>query len=180
MADTKHGTLLAAAAATMAIALGACQGTGGALNGSPDGVPIAVESIDGPPDNLKTALASELVSAAESRKVEIAESSSSARYRVRGYLSAETDAQGKPALAYVWDVFDAEKRRARRLTGSRPIKTTSSSDPWSGLDKEALAKLAAESMDEIAGFLSVAKTEQPTVTAEAPSPSGDRIGLAAP
>ena len=63
---------------------------------------------------------------------------------------------------------------------SSPIKATTASDPWSGLDKEALAKLAQESMDEIAGFLSVAKNEAPALTAETTSASGERMGLAAP
>ena len=151
------------------VALGACQSGGGgsfaSLGGSPAGVPIALEVVDGPPAPVRTALTAELVAAASKRQVEIAGVSGPARYSVRGYLSTETDAQGSTALAYVWDVFDADKRRAKRLTGSKPIRAAGR-DPWSGLDKDTLAKLAAESMDEIAVFLSESKRAGATVTAE--------------
>ena len=152
------------------VGLGACQSSGpsafASLNASPSGVPIALEVIDGAPAPVRSALTSELVSAASSRNVEIAGAAGPARYEVRGYLSTETTADGGQALAYVWDVFDAEKRRAKRLTGSSPIRSASP-DPWSGLDKETLAKLAAQSMDEIAVFLAESKAAAgPTVTAQ--------------
>jgi hypothetical protein len=149
-------------AAALAIAgLGACQASGGSfasLGGSPSGVPIAFVSIDGPPAPVRSALTDELVTAAASRQIEIAGAGAPARYQVRGYLSAETSASGETALAYVWDMFDAEKRRAKRLTGTSPVPV-SAADPWSGLDQAALARVAAASMDEIAGFLTEAKSE---------------------
>jgi hypothetical protein len=160
------------AAVTMAAALGACQGSGLA-GGSPEGVPIALESIDGAPAPVRTALMDELNTAASDRKVELVGASAAARYRVRGYLSTETDA-GETKVAYVWDVFDSQKRRAQRLTGSSPVRVASSS--LSSLDKETLAKLAGASMDEIAGFLSAAKAEAPFQTADA---SVDETAIAA-
>lgn len=136
-------------AAVAACGLAACQTAGG----SPAGKPIAFESIDGVPAAVRTALAGELASAASARQVEIAGNGNPARYRVRGYLTAEPTADGGIALAFVWDVFDTDQRRARRVTGSAPIKAASRKNPWEGLDKEALARLAARSMDEIATFL---------------------------
>jgi hypothetical protein len=150
------------AAPLLMLALGACQsgnGGGGAfasLRGSPSGVPIALEVMDGPPAPVRSALTQELVSAASTRQVELAGAATPARFRVRGYLSTETDPQGGVALAYVWDVFDAEKRRATRLAGSSPIRTASA-DPWADLDQDTIAKLAGRSMDEIAAFLSETK-----------------------
>ena len=162
-----------AAAPALLLGLAACQETGSlsAMRGSPAGIPVALESIDGIPANTKTALTSELTAAASSRQVELAGAASSARYRVRGYVSKETTAEGT-SLAFVWDVYDAEKRRAKRLTGSSPI----GSDP-SGLDKETLAKLAAMSMDEIAEFLAETKSG-PTLTANA-SGGGSLLGFLA-
>jgi hypothetical protein len=147
----------------IAVLLGACQTDSFSGNGSPEGVPIALESIDGAPQPVRTALIDELTSAAADRKVELVGSSAQARYRVRGYLSTET-VNGETKVAYVWDVFDSEKRRAKRLTGSSPARTTAS---ISALDKETLAKLANASMDEIAGFLSAARDSTPIQTAEA-------------
>jgi hypothetical protein len=63
----------------------------------------------------------------------------------------------------VWDVFDAQKRRAQRLAGSSPVKVSS----WTELDKETLAKLAGSSMDEIAEFLAASKADVPILTADA-------------
>ena len=162
------------AAAGLFLGLAACQSAG--LGGSPAGVPIAVEIIDGPPAPVRTALAGELVAAANERQVEIVATGAPARYRVRGYLSTETNPEGETSLAFVWDVFDAEKRRAKRLTGSSPIRSAAA-NPWSGLDKEALAKLAAQSMDEIAGFLSEAKAVQ-TADAGQAQASGGALGFA--
>ena len=102
-------------AAALSAGLAACQSVS---DGSPAGVPIAVEIIDGPPAPVRTALAGELATAASARQVEIVGSGAPARYRVRGYLSTETSADGKTTLAFVWDVFDGDKHRAKRLTGS--------------------------------------------------------------
>jgi hypothetical protein len=149
-------------AALMAVSLGACQG--GSFSGSPEGVPIALESIDGAPAPVRTALIDELSTAASDRKVELVGASAQARYRVRGYLSTETT-EGKTKVSYVWDVFDSQKRRAKRLAGTSPVSVSSAS--LTDLDKETLAKLASASMDEIAEFLSSAKDEAPFQTAEA-------------
>jgi len=142
-------------AVPVACALASCQSAGGFgfSQGSPAGKPIAFESIEGAPAAVRTALAGELASAASVRQVEIVGNGNPARDRVRGYLTAEPTADGGTALAFVWDVFDTDQRRARRVTGSAPIKAASRKNPWDGLDKEALARLAARSMDEIATFL---------------------------
>jgi hypothetical protein len=158
MAGTKGWERLAAAA--MMISLGACQGS---VSGSPEGVPVALESIDGAPAKVQTALIGELTTAASDRKVELVGSSAQARYRMRGYISTETN-EGETKVAYVWDVFDAQKRRAKRLAGSSPVSIGSSS--ISSIDKETLAKLAAASMDEIAEFLAASKSESSFQTAE--------------
>jgi len=161
MAAVKDAGRLIALATT--VLLGACQ-SDGLLGGSPAGVPIALESIDGAPPPVRTALMDELASAASDRKVELVGASADARYRVRGYLSTET-VNGQTKVAYVWDVFDSEKHRAKRLTGTSPVTVKKAS--ISGLDKETLAKLAGASMDEIAEFLAAAKSGDPIRTADA-------------
>ncbi|MGO4571359.1 hypothetical protein [Microvirga sp. 2TAF3] len=161
MAGMKHAERLTALAIT--VLLGACQSDSfGSLSGSPEGVPIALESIDGAPAPVRTAFLGELTTAASSRKVELVGSSAQARYRVRGYLSTETTG-GETTIAYVWDVFDSEKRRAKRLTGTGPVRVAAKS--ISAIDKETLATLASASMDEIAEFLSASKAESPIQTA---------------
>jgi hypothetical protein len=147
------------AAIMLTAALGACQGT---FSASPEGIPVALESIDGAPAPIRTALAEELATAATDRKVDLVGASAEARYRVRGYLSTATE-DGETKVAYVWDIFDSQKRRAKRLEGSSPASVAS----ISSLDKQGLAMLAQASMGEIADFLSAAKSETPSA-AEAP------------
>ncbi|WP_150117468.1 hypothetical protein [Microvirga vignae] len=163
MAGTKRWGRPAVMAITMA--LGACQGS--LMGGSPEGVPVALESIDGAPAPIQTALLDELATAASDRKVELVGSSAEARYRVRGYLSTATE-DGETKVSYVWDVFDSQKRRAKRLEGSRPVTLASGS--ISAIDKETLAKLAQSSMDEIAEFLSNSKSIQTADASEDETP----------
>jgi hypothetical protein len=163
MVEARHfGRLVTVA---LVAGLAACQGAGPSIGGSPAGVPIALESIDGPPSQIRTALIGELNTAASDRKVDLVGASAQARYRVRGYLSAETADGGGTKVAYVWDVFDSQNKRAKRLTGASPVLASYTS--LSALDKETLARLANSSMDEIAEFLSTAKGESPIQTAEA-------------
>src|SRR4051812_49867609 len=99
--------------AGMAIAgLTACQETrsGPAPLASVAGVPIALEIGGGAPPSVRTAFAGELSAAAAARQVAVIGAGGPARYRVRGYLAAETTQDGDPALAFVWDVFDAHNR----------------------------------------------------------------------
>ena len=44
---------------------------------------------------------------------------SAATYRVRGYVSALVE-RDKTTFAWVWDVYDTDKRRALRLSGEEP------------------------------------------------------------
>jgi hypothetical protein len=163
MAGTMRGGRLAAIAVTMA--LGACQAP--LTSGSPEGVPVALESIDGAPAPVQTAFLGELTTAASDRKVELVGSSAEARYRVRGYISTATE-EGETKVSYVWDVFDAQKRRAKRLEGSSPVTLPSNS--ISAIDKETLTKLAQSSMDEIAEFLSASKSFQTAEVADDENP----------
>jgi hypothetical protein len=143
------GRILALGAA---LALAGCQAAGPSVVSAP-GVPIAVESIEGAPEGVQAALQGELASAAEQRRMTLVGIGDDARYRVRGYLSTEPTADGGTAIAFVWDVFDAQKRRAQRVSGAKPIRTANAAAPWEGLDRESLRRLAQESMNEIAGFL---------------------------
>jgi hypothetical protein len=183
MTSTTLALRLSGAAALTALA--ACQSGGFALNGSPEGVPVAVESVDGLTAPVKTAFASELEAAATSRRVDLVGAGGEARYRVRGYVSTQTNAEGEPVLAFVWDVFDGEMRRAKRLAGSSPVRTAPadrplgrSADPSAGLDKETLAKLASTSMDEIAAFIREAKAGAMRVAEADTAPRERALGFA--
>lgn len=147
-----------------AIAAGGCQqgisSLGGARIAAP-GVPIAVESIAGAPDGVTSRFSTALASEASARQVELVGGDTNARYRVRGYLSAEPTEDGSTSLAFVWDVFDAQKKRAQRVQGASIASTRAGANPWDAVDQSTVSKAAAESMDAIAGFL----TTSPSVAA---------------
>jgi hypothetical protein len=144
--------------------LSACQTSGGlvgALSSSGSsgervtapGVPIAVESIAGAPDGVAGRFSTALASEAQSRQVELVAGKDKARFRVRGYLSAEPTEDGTTALAFVWDVFDTQKQRAQRIQGASVASARAGANPWDSVDQTTVAKAASDSMDAIAGFL---------------------------
>lgn len=138
-----------------ALALAGCQETTTAARPRVDapGVPVSVQSITGAPDSVTTQFASLLGEAAAERSMEIVPGDKPARFRVRGYLTAQPTEDGQTALAFVWDVYDSSKNRAQRVQGESLGRRGGSSDPWAGLDQTVVAKAASESMDAIAGFL---------------------------
>lgn len=139
--------------AAMAAGLAACNETTTAARAPTQapGVPIAVDSISGGPDNVRGAFSSAMSSEASARRVEIVDPATNPRYRVRGYLAAEPTEDGQTALAFVWDVFDAQKKRAQRVQGATVAR--SGTGDWTGVDQTTVTKAASESMDQIAQFL---------------------------
>lgn len=147
----------------IALSLGACQTSPTAMN-APPGMPVALESIEGAPDPVKSELSTALASAAAERKVELV-SGTDARYRLKGYLTAYGRQDGSTELAFVWDVFDGDKRRAKRIEGTSFSTNASSSDAWNAVDQTTINKVASTSMMEVAGFLATdGRTATPATT----------------
>lgn len=142
----------------VALALAGCQETTTAARPRVDapGVPVSVQSISGAPDRVTAAFAGLLGEAAAERKMEIVPGDKPARFRVRGYLTAQPTEDGQTSLAFVWDVYDETKKRAQRVQGESLGRSSGGGDPWSGIDQTIVAKAASDSMDAIAGFLTTA------------------------
>lgn len=140
----------------MALALAGCQQTSQTAQRQrvdAPGVPVSVQSITGAPDSVTTSFAGLLGEAAAERQMEIVPGDKPARFRVRGYLTAQPTEDGQTALAFVWDVYDAGKQRAQRVQGASLGTRSGGGDPWAGIDRSVVAKAASESMDAIASFL---------------------------
>lgn len=152
MSGRLNGLVLGSA---FALALAGCQETTTAARPRVDapGVPVSVQSISGAPDQVTTNFASLLGEAAAERKMEIVAGNAPARFRVRGYLTAQPTEDGQTALAFVWDVYDESKKRAQRVQGESLGRRSGGGDPWSGIDQTIVAKAASDSMDAIASFL---------------------------
>lgn len=128
------------------------------------GVPVSVQSISGAPDDVTTSFASLLGEAAAERRMEIVQGDKPARFRVKGYLTAQPTEDGQTSLAFVWDVYDSARQRAQRVQGESIGKRSSGSDPWAGIDRTVVARAASDSMDAIAGFLVTMPAADATVS----------------
>lgn len=156
------------AGAVIALVLAGCQETTTVARVRVDapGVPVSVQSISGAPDSVTTRFAGLLGEAAAERKMEIVAGDKPARFRVRGYLTAQPTADGQTALAFVWDVYDESKKRAQRVQGESLGRRASGGDPWAGIDQTIVAQAASDSMDAIAGFLVTTPAQEPPAAAD--------------
>jgi hypothetical protein len=111
---------------------------------------VAFESIDGPPETVFRTLVQQLNQEAQSRQVSVVSRESAAQYRIRGYVAAHV--QGKrTTISWVWDIYDADRQRALRLTGEEagpPGRTA-----WSAADDQVVGRIAQDGMTRLAAFL---------------------------
>lgn len=142
-------------AACLALALGAsgCANAPAPMASvaSERGASIAFESIDGPPvavfQNLVTTISSE----AATRQVRVVSRTGDPAYRIRGYVAAIV-VGGRSHISWVWDVYDADKRRVYRIAGEeaggRP-----GANAWAAADEQVVRRIARTSIDRLAAFL---------------------------
>lgn len=149
--DWRLPALLGAAFAACALAGCNDNGSQQALVGQPRGATVAFESIDGPPQAQFNTLVQDLNEEAQSRRLAVTSREQPSAYRVRGYLSAETNKKAT-TINWVWDVFDREQNRSLRISGTETVKGRHR-DAWQVVDDAMLRRIAADSMSELAAFL---------------------------
>ena len=130
------------------------------------GSTVAFESIDGPPPEVFRRLVADLNAEAGTRKIAVVSRESAATYRVRGYVSALVE-RDKTTFAWVWDVYDADKRRALRISGEEPAASGKRRDAWAAADEQVLRRMARNGMDQMSGFLN--SSEPPPAVAPEPN-----------
>ncbi len=115
---------------------------------SPKAATVALVSLEGAPENVAARFRQQLTTEAAAREVTVTDVAS-ARYLVRGYLSAYEGDAGT-TVAYVYDVFDAgRKRREQRVTDTIDVPG-SPADPWSAVSDQVIASLVGRSADDLA------------------------------
>jgi hypothetical protein len=142
--------VLAGACAAM---LAGCnlEGTPGLSAAQPRGATVAFESIEGPPPAQFQTLVRNLNDEAQSRRLAVISRETPSAYRVRGYLAAKV-VKGQTTIAWVWDVFDGDERRALRINGEETAKGPYR-DAWTAADDAMLRRIARSSMEQLAVFL---------------------------
>ncbi|NWG25057.1 MAG: hypothetical protein HXY30_11710 [Pseudorhodoplanes sp.] len=168
---------LARAAALIALGLGVagCATSGPTpLAQAPAGSTVAFESIDGPPAHVFRKLVQKLNAEAEARNVPVVSRETRAPYRVRGYLALGIEKKQKRTIvSWVWDVYDANERRALRIEGEEqggPVGR----DPWAAANDEILGRIAKTGMERLAIFFQQGgKPAQPEIAPAAPPADGE-------
>src|SRR6516164_9876799 len=135
----------------------------GISNISQRGTTVAFESIDGPPETVFRNLVRRLDQEARAQQVSVVSRESAAQYRIRGYVAAHVQGK-KTTISWVWDIYDAERQRAMRLTGEEA--GTSSRTAWNAADDQVLNRIARDGMTRLATFL--ANAPAPEVAPSAP------------
>jgi hypothetical protein len=116
---------------------------------------LAFESIDGPPPDVFRKLVANLNDEAGTRQIAVVSRTAPATYRIRGYVSALVE-RNKTTFAWVWDVYDTEKRRTLRIAGEEPAVASHRRDAWAAADDKVLRHMARDGMERIAAFLNSA------------------------
>jgi hypothetical protein len=68
------------------------------------------------------------------------------------------NAARQSAISWVWDVYDRDRQRVLRLTGKNVI-AGAHADAWQAVDDASVAKIASDSMEQLAAFLTSPQAE---------------------
>jgi len=116
------------------------------------GPTIAFESIDGPPESIFRKYVQNISDEANARQMAIVSREAPAQFRVRGYLATLVEKRRGTVVAWVWDVYDLDQRRAVRLIGEE--KTSGAGrGTWAAADDSLLRRIAKNGMDQLTAFL---------------------------
>jgi hypothetical protein len=117
---------------------------------SPAGATVALASFSGAPEEVTDRFTPIFADAAKRSEINFTDPDK-ANYLVRGYLTAHPDGDAT-AVAFVLDVFDSKKQRTQRVEDEILVKGQAA-DPWSLVDDQALAAVAAKSSDDLAAVM---------------------------
>jgi hypothetical protein len=114
---------------------------------------FAFADVTGAPATHTIAFSQAINKEASLRKLNVVpEGDPTATYLVKGYLSAIGNSGGT-LLVYVWDVTDTTGRRLHRVSGQEP-GGGSSTDPWSGVNEDAVTNAATRTVDDLVAWVS--------------------------
>jgi hypothetical protein len=184
----RRGLIASLASLGAAIVVTACNDTGSDFNPNAapraraPGVPVALVSLEGAPEGVISRLSVSLAKQATRRDILIVGVDGKPRYQVRGYVTLQASMEGRGNLIWTFDLFDAQRKRARRVSGSQTISTSTSGENWPAISDVDLERVAFYALDDIAEFL--AATAAPLVSqtpqARTVSLQASEVGLRSP
>ncbi len=140
---------------------------------SPKAATVALVSLEGAPAPVEAAFRQTLSTESAAREIALTDAAS-ARYLVRGYLSAYPGESGGVEVAYTYDVFEAGERRRQQRVADTIDVPGDGNDPWAAMTPTVLTSLAGRSADDLAvGLAGTPEAQALTagaVTATAASP----------
>ena len=117
-----------------------------------------------------------LAEEATARRIQVVSRTVPAEYRIRIYLAAR--AEGRQArISWVWDVYDAGKRRALRIDGDEAVERKAG-DVWSATDDAMLRRIVRTSLDRLVTFLEAGPPPEQQTPEAAPNQDGTPIAEA--
>ncbi len=137
---------------------------------SPAGATVALASFSGAPQEITDRFTPIFADAARSGDVNFTDPDQ-ANYFVRGYLNAHPEGDAT-AVSFVLDVFDSKKERTQRVEDEVLVKGQAA-DPWSLVDDQALAAVAAKSADDLAAVMT--NTPEAVLAANPPPSDGHNV-----
>jgi hypothetical protein len=148
-------TLRVGLSLAVAALLAACQTDGGPpVSGA--GVPVAIEALEGAPEEFNARVQQAVITQASARSLDIVPRESDPRFRLKGYLTAYSVEDGTN-LTFVWDVFDASRQRAQRVSVTTHSSRRGGEQPWAAISDADISKAAGQSLNGVAAFLAAAR-----------------------
>lgn len=127
---------------------------------SPKAATVALVSLEGAPATVESQFRQALTAEAANREISITDAVS-ARYLVRGYLSAYPGGQGV-TVAYTYDVFDAGAKQRRQRVADTMDVPGDAGDPWGAVNATVVTSLVGRSADDLAVALAGTPEAQAT------------------
>jgi hypothetical protein len=125
----------------------------------PRGASVAFDSLDGLPPGQFRKLVQNLNDEAQTRRLAVISREQSSAYRVRGYLAVKVT-KHQTTVSWVWDVFDQDEHRALRISGEETANVRYR-DAWAAADDAMLSRIAHNSMERLATFLTSPEVAPP-------------------
>ncbi len=120
----------------------------------PQAPPVSVAAMDGMPQESARRLAGQLYT--ESRRrgfTTTVEQGALEGFVLTGQMTAAPTGAGT-TVVYVWDVYDPTRKHHERIVGEETIPGASFDDPWNAVDDSALQRIASQTSEQLAGFVS--------------------------